>query len=92
MAEGVSAAQNTAASMLAVVAQAEKMNGLISGIAENTKKQAVDAAEITSGIDQISSVVQNNVATAEASAAASEELSGQATVLKDLVARFQLKN
>lgn len=92
MAEGVAAAQNTAESMMAVVDQAEKMNGLISNIAENTKKQAADATEITNGIDQISSVVQNNVATAEASAAASEELSGQATVLKDLVARFQLRD
>ena len=43
------------------------------------------------GIDQISSVVQSNTATAEESAAASEELSGQANILNDLVSRFQLK-
>lgn len=92
MEEGVTAAQNTAESMLAVVNQAEEMNGIISDIAENIKKQADDAAEITNGIDQISSVVQSNVSSAEASAAASEELSGQAAVLKDLVARFQLKD
>ena len=41
------------------------------------------------GVDQISSVVQNNSATAEESAAASEELSGQAQLLKDLVAKFK---
>lgn len=92
MEEGVSAAQDTAESMMAVVEQAEKMNGIVSDIAENTKQQATDAAEITRGIDQISTVVQSNVATAEASAAASEELSGQASVLKDLVARFHLKD
>lgn len=91
MDEGVHAAQDTAESMLKVVARADKMSGLISGIADATKLQAENASEITIGINQISSVVQNNVATSEASAAASEELSGQATVLKEMVARFQLK-
>ena len=91
MDEGVQAAQDTAQSMLAVVAQADEMSGLIAGIADRTRQQAADTEEITTGIDQISSVVQNNVATTEASAAASEELSGQADLLKELVARFQLK-
>ena len=43
-------------------------------------------------MDQISSVVQTNSATAEESAAASEELSGQANVLKGLISRFRLDN
>ena len=43
------------------------------------------------GIDQISSVVQTNSATSEESAAASEELSGQAGVMKNLLDQFQLK-
>lgn len=38
----------------------------------------------------VSEVVQNNSATAEESAAASEELSSQAELLKEMVARFQL--
>ena len=92
MAEGVRAAQDTGESVLAVVEQADRVSSLISGIAERTKEQAAGASEISTGIDQISIVVQNNVATAEASAAASEELSGQAAMLKELVARFQLKN
>ena len=91
MDEGVCAVNDTAKSMLAVVAHADEMTGLINGIAEFTKEQAVNAAEITHGIEQISTVVQNNVATAEASAAASEELSGQATMLKELVSKFHLK-
>ena len=68
------------------------MSELITGIAEYTRQQASNTAEITNGIGQISSVVQNNVATAEASAAASEQLSGQATMLKEMVARFRLKD
>ena len=47
--------------------------------------------QLDQGINQISMVVQNNVATAEESAAASEELSGQAAMLKGLVSKFRLK-
>ena len=43
------------------------------------------------GIDQISAVVQTNSATSEESAAASEELSGQASVMKNLLEQFKLK-
>ena len=92
MEEGVKAAQDTADSMLSVVEQADRMDGLIGGIADYTKEQAVNAAEITRGIDQIAVVVQTNVETAEASAAASEELSGQAMVLREMVGRFRLKD
>ena len=40
----------------------------------------------------ISGVIQTNSATAEESAAASEELSSQAQMLKDLVEKFHLPN
>ena len=43
------------------------------------------------GLQQISSVVQANSATAEQSAAASEELTGQANKMNVLVERFRLK-
>ena len=92
MDEGVLAAKDAADSVRSVAAQAEEMNGLINGIADYTKQQAVNAGEITHGIEQISTVVHSNVATAEASAAASEELSGQASLLRELVSRFRLKN
>lgn len=92
MEEGVKAARDTAGSMLSVVEQADRMDGLIGGIADYTRQQAVNAEEITHGIDQIAVVVQTNVETAEASAAASEELSGQAMVLREMVGRFRLKD
>ena len=76
--------------MMAVANRADEMSNLITGIADYTKEQAENTAEITHGIEQISTVVQNNVSTAEASAAASEELSGQASMLKELVDRFTL--
>lgn len=89
--EGTGIAQNTAASMMAVVERAEEVNKLIEGIAEYSAKQAAAAEEVMRGIEQISGVVQSNMASAEKSAAASEELSGQANMLRELVARFRLK-
>lgn len=91
MEAGVRAADDTMQSMLAAVGLAEKMGSLIDDIAENTKQEASMAAEISHGIDQIAVVVQSNVDTAESSAAASQELSAQADLLRELVAQFRLK-
>ena len=63
----------------------------IEQVVENAMNEANAIAQITEGIDQIASVVQTNSATAEESAAASEELSGQAQLLKELADRFQLQ-
>lgn len=91
MEEGVAVADDTAQSMLAAAQLAEKMGRLIDDIAENTTQQTVTAQEISHGIDQIAVVVQTNVDAAESSAAASEQLSGQADALRELVARFRIK-
>lgn len=91
VAEGTGVAEDTAASMLEVVDQAREVNHLIEGIADYSARQAEATAEVSSGIEQISEVVQSNLATAEKSAAASEQLSGQANVLKGLVSKFRLK-
>lgn len=89
--EGTSIARDTAASMMAVVEQAEEVNKLIEGIAEYSAKQASAAEEVIRGMNQISDVVQSNMSTAEKSAAASEELSGQSSMLKELVSKFRLR-
>lgn len=91
MEEGVAVADDTANSMLTAAELAEKMGCLIDDIAENTKQQTITAEEISHGIDQIAVVVQTNVDTAESSAAASEELTGQADALRELVAQFRIK-
>jgi len=46
---------------------------------------------VNQGILQVSDVVQTNSATSEESAAASEELSSQAELLREQVSRFKLK-
>ena len=65
---------------------------LIDKITEASDEQALSVEQVTQGVEQISSVVQNNAATAEESAAASEELWSQSNILKELVAKFKLKN
>ena len=89
--EGTKVAEETAAAMITVVSQTEEMTKLIDGIADYSAKQAEATEEVIRGIDRISDVVQSNMDTAEKSAAASEELSGQADTLKVLVSKFRLK-
>ena len=48
-------------------------------------------SQVTEGIDQISAVVQTNSATSEECAAASEELSSQASLFRQLVRAFRLR-
>ena len=73
----------------------ETMNNnilLIEDIARASEEEANAINQVTLGIEQISQVVQTNSATSEESAAASEELSGQAGMLNSLIEDFNLKN
>lgn len=89
---GNNKAVETADVLKAVVENAEKINDLIGEIGEASDEQARSVGEINQGVEQISMVVQTNSATAEESAAASEELSGQADMMKQMVGRFHLKD
>lgn len=88
---GTRIADETAQALTAVVEGTKVVTTTIEKITNASNEQAASLAQVTQGIDQISSVVQTNSATAEESAAASEELSGQAQMLKDLVGQFKLK-
>lgn len=89
---GTKIADNTATAMLEVVDGTKKVTDIILEIASASQEQADAVGQITYGIDQVSAVVQTNSATSEQSAAASEELSGQAQMLKELVSKFNLNN
>ena len=90
--EGSRISVETDESLKEVVIRAQKVMDAVTRISQATDSQSKDVQQVSTGIDQISSVVQTNSSTAEQSAAASEELSGQASVLKDLVGRFTLRN
>ncbi|WP_303868505.1 methyl-accepting chemotaxis protein [Acetobacterium wieringae] len=88
---GTKIADDTAISLKEILDEIEKVTGLVGDIAQASNEQASEIAQITQGIEQVSQVVQTNSATAEESAAASEELTGQAEMLKEMVGAFKLK-
>ncbi len=89
---GTKIANNTASALTEIVAGIEKSASLVKDIAEASNEQASGIAQVNKGLEQVSQVVQNNSATAEESAAASEELSGQSELLKEMVGKFKLNN
>ncbi len=88
---GTRIANSTAEALKLVVENSKGVVQIIDSISNASAEQADSVSQVTQGVDQISSVVQTNSATAEQSAAASEELSGQAQLLKDLVSKFRLR-
>ena len=90
MEKGAILADETSEKLKSVVRNTEEIVNTIKEIEAASENQSAKAAQIVTGIDQISAVVQTNSATSEESAAASEELSGQANMLKELLAQFRL--
>lgn len=88
--EGARITNETVEMLKAMATSVHEVSGLIGSIASASNEQATAITEINQGLAQISNVVQTNSATAEESAASSEELSGQADTMKQLVGRFQL--
>ncbi len=88
---GVKFAKKTATSLDQIVSDCNDSSKLIGEITVATNDQATAVMQITQGVDQISTVVETNSATAQQTAAASEELSSQAEMLKRMVSRFKLK-
>ena len=88
---GASIADATAASLDIIVTNAIEVLEIINNISSASKDQAEAIANVGIGLSQISQVVQNNSAVSEESAAASQELSSQAELLKQLVSYFRLR-
>ena len=88
--EGSSIAAETAASLRELAEKNQSANQMIQSIATATEHEAELVEQVLVGIEQISTVVQVNTATAEESAAASHQLSSQAKTLKGLVGIFRL--
>ena len=87
---GKSIADETAASLARADEVITKLSEQAKKVAVNSQIQETAIKETSLGVDQISSVIQNNSATAEEGAAASEQLSGQANLLQQLVSSFEL--
>ncbi|MGI6176686.1 MAG: HAMP domain-containing methyl-accepting chemotaxis protein [Christensenellales bacterium] len=88
---GTELANVTADALSNIVNGVEKTVSVSGEIAAASEDQAAGIDQINKGIVQLSAVVQNNSATAEQMAASSQEISGQAIMLKDMVGKFQLQ-
>lgn len=88
---GTKVANETALKLETVVTGANEIVDTINQIAEASQEQSDSIHQIQCQIGQISSVVQTNSASAQESAATSQQLSAQAGLLKKLVSAFQLK-
>ena len=89
--QGTQIADATAKQLENVVADTHGIEETINGIASDAQTQAEAVQQIQDQIGQITNVVQTNSSTAEESAATSQELSNQASVLKQLVKTFHLR-
>ena len=76
-------------SLVLAVGDVQGVAESISNVSSDLQAHAKTMEDLTIGIDQISGVVQTNSATAEQSAAASEELSAQANALKQMMSEFR---
>lgn len=87
---GTDIANSTSEALDEIVKGAIKVSDLVAEIAKASKEQAEGIGQINASLTQIDQVTQSNTANAEESAAAAEELSGQAEQLKAMIANFRL--
>ncbi|MCL1808209.1 MAG: methyl-accepting chemotaxis protein [Clostridiales bacterium] len=88
---GARIAEETADSLKGIVSGITESSQLVGNIARSSEEQSTGIGQINIGIDQVAQVIQQNSATAEESAAASEEMSSQSTMLQELVSHYKLK-
>ena len=87
---GSNIATETSSALAEIVDGITKAATLVSDIAIASKEQASGITQVTYGMQQIDAVTQQNTANAEETAAASNELSGQAEQLNTILAGFTL--
>lgn len=92
VAGGADQVSDGAQALIQTVDDVNEMTDIIGQISAASIEQADSISLVTAGIDQISSVVQTNSATAEESAAASKELLNQSQLMRKLVEKFRLKS
>ena len=83
-------AERTAAALQEIVTGITKVSDLVGEIAAASTEQAEGISQVNIGLGQIDQVTQQNTASAEQSAAAAQELSGQAEDLRRMLSRFRL--
>ena len=87
---GAEIAAQTEEALQQLVDNSNKSGALIKDISRSTSEQSAGLTQVGQALGQIDSVTQQNTANAEETAAASEELSSQADLLRQSLSRFKL--
>ncbi len=85
-------ANDTAAALKEIKEGIDKVSSLVEEIAAASNEQSSSLGMLNEGVQQVANVVQTNSATAQESAAASQELSAQAEILQQAVEKFKIHN
>ena len=88
--KGSSLALKTGEVLNDITKGAVKVADIVAEISVSSNEQAQGIAQINEGLVQIDKVTQTNTASAEESASAAEELSGQANQLRMIISRFKI--
>lgn len=88
---GAHIADKTAESLKAIVTGIDESSKIAFEIALLSEEQSIGIMQINKGIEQVADVISQNSATAEESAASSEQMSGQAIILNNILLRFKTK-
>ncbi len=87
---GAEIADVTAQSLEEIVAEVTKVTELVENIASASSEQAGRIAEVNRGLTEIDDVTQQNATSADKSATAAMELSGQALMMQEMLSQFKL--
>lgn len=88
---GSQIANATAESLNTVVSNIGEIVAAIDDISKKSHSQAEAVTQVTTGVEQLSIVTENNSAASEESAASAQELADQANLMKQLTGKFTLK-
>jgi methyl-accepting chemotaxis protein len=89
-AEGAGISAEVRGNLANLVGTVHRVGEQVEAIAGASDQQRRAVAEVATAVGEMERITQGNAATAEESASASEELTGQARELLDLVASFRL--
>lgn len=88
--EGNEKVQETSEALDRIIEGTGEITGKLGSVTEITKEQVGAVQNLQSNVDTLSGLAQNNAAASEETAATSEELSGQAIALVEVVEKFKL--
>ena len=87
---GVALVGETSKALARIVAQVAEVDGAVSGIAESAQDQANALYQISTAVNELDQITQQNAAMAEETTAATHMLNEESDMLTQLVGQFQI--